>query len=373
MLQPLCKFSIIAVSETWLDNDKISEVQIEGYELFTVNRQGKRGGGVALYVDSALHCRYIENKSIAMSNIFECVTVEIDFQTLKKLQVTCVYRTPGSSIDIFNEKIYELINLNSAKEIIVCGDFNINLLNSSVHSKTADFINMMYSNMLFPVISKPSRITLDTTTLIDNIFSNKIEVKIVGGLLTSDISDHLPVFAVFHSCLKSNNKTEAKYKFIRHQTAQSLVNFKQDLSEENWNQIYSMINPNDAYDTFLHRYIDLLNLNCPMKKVKVSNEYKTNPWLTKGLKKACKKKNQLYKMFVGLRTKEAENKYKKYKNKLVSIMRTCKRDYFHKLLEEQKQNIKGTWKVINTIIKGHKKPVTSTFFIEGNNKLETIK
>lgn len=105
LLQPLCKFSIIAVSETWLDNDKISEVQIEGYELFTVNRQGKRGGGVALYVDSALHCRYIDNKSIAMSNIFECVTVEIDFQTLKKLQVTCVYRTPGSSIDIFNEKM----------------------------------------------------------------------------------------------------------------------------------------------------------------------------------------------------------------------------------------------------------------------------
>lgn len=104
------------------------------------------------------------------------------------------------------KKINELLGIISAKEQIVCGDFNINLVNSAAHSKTADFINMMYSNMLFPIITKPSRITTDTTTLIDDIFSNKIEVKIVGGLLISDISDHLPVFAVFHNCWRSHCK-----------------------------------------------------------------------------------------------------------------------------------------------------------------------
>lgn len=76
----LYKINIIAISETWLDNEKIAEVQIEVYELFTVNMQGKRGGGVALYVDSALQSRYIENKSTALNKVFECVTVEIDLK-----------------------------------------------------------------------------------------------------------------------------------------------------------------------------------------------------------------------------------------------------------------------------------------------------
>ncbi len=52
-LRQFNKFNVIAVSETWLDNEKIHEVEMEGYNLFTVNRVNKKGGGVALYVDSA--------------------------------------------------------------------------------------------------------------------------------------------------------------------------------------------------------------------------------------------------------------------------------------------------------------------------------
>lgn len=97
----------------------------------------------------------------------------------------CVYRTPSSFIDVFNEKDNEFVNLKTAKDQIV------------KHSKTIDFIKIMYSNMLFSIISKPRRITIDTTTLIDNIFSNKIEGEIVGDLMMSEISNHLPVFALF--------------------------------------------------------------------------------------------------------------------------------------------------------------------------------
>lgn len=38
-------------------------------------------------------------------------------------------------------------------------------------------------------------------------------------------------------------------------------------------------------------------------------------------KKACKKKNQLYEEYIKHQTKEKEDKYKKYKNKLTDIMR----------------------------------------------------
>ena len=39
------------------------------------------------------------------------------------------------------------------------------------------------------------------------------------------------------------------------------------------------------------------------------------------------------------------------KDKLIKIMRCNKKEYYSKLLEENKSNIQGTWKVLNNIIK----------------------
>ena len=84
----------------------------------------------------------------------------------------------------------------------VCGDLNIDLLKSNDHKKTAEFIDTMFSFGFYPLIIKPSRITKDSATLIDNIFVNITDGKINSGLLVTDVSDHLPVFAV----LERNNK-----------------------------------------------------------------------------------------------------------------------------------------------------------------------
>lgn len=54
----------------------------------------------------------------------------------------------------------------------------------------------MYSNSPFPLIVRPTRVTVET--LIDNIFTNVTENKITAGLLVNDISDHLPVFGIFY-------------------------------------------------------------------------------------------------------------------------------------------------------------------------------
>ena len=54
----------------------------------------------------------------------------------------------------------------------------------------------MYSFGLYPLITKPSRITDITATLIDNIFMNELQFQVNSGLLITDISDHVPVFAI---------------------------------------------------------------------------------------------------------------------------------------------------------------------------------
>ena len=116
----------------------------------------------------------------------------------RNIIISCVYRPPGTSLTTFNEKIADLLNnMITDKVQIVCGDFNIDLLNQRVFKGISEFINIMYSNHLCPLIDKPSRITTETATLIDHIFTNRIEDKVVGGLFIRDVSDHLPVFAIF--------------------------------------------------------------------------------------------------------------------------------------------------------------------------------
>ena len=54
---------------------------------------------------------------------------------------------------------------------------------------------MIYSLDLLPVITKPTRITNHTATLIYHIYTNNVN-RLTSGIVTVDISDHLPVFCM---------------------------------------------------------------------------------------------------------------------------------------------------------------------------------
>ena len=73
---------------------------------------------------------------------------------------------------------------------------NLNLLNNESHEITGKFFDSMLSFMLTPLISKPTRITANSATLIDNIFTNDSTHYLKCGLLFTDIYDHFPVFAI---------------------------------------------------------------------------------------------------------------------------------------------------------------------------------
>ena len=50
------------------------------------------------------------------------------------------------------------------------------------------------------------------------------------------------------------------------------------------------------------------------------------------------------------RRDEYESKYKRYKNKLTSILRYCEKQYYTDILDLNKGNMKETWKIINSLI-----------------------
>ena len=363
------RFKLIALSETWLNEEKGAEFPMEGYKLYFLNRRNKRGGGVALYVDNDLKCKQVEPMSIATDDLMECITVEIEMEKQRNIVISCVYRAPGSNMDTFKETLEEIMDrLNERKTYIVCGDFNIDLLNTAKHNNTSDFLDALYSRGLYPLITKPSRITSTSATLIDNIFINDMQKTVKSGLLVSDISDHLPVFAIY-GCEMKRKDEERDKRYTRARTTERVNRFRDDLLKEQWIGVY-VDDVNVAYASFLNRYLSLYDKHCPILLCKEKSKYCKKQWITKGLQNACKKKNKLYRDFIKFRTKKAELQYKAYKNKLTIILRQAKKDYYNKKLLENKNDIKSTWKIINKIIQNNtlnNTKSTPTYFINDND------
>ena len=129
-------FNIIAITETWINNERGMDFELEGYEMICKNRENKNGGGVALFVDKNLTYKVVENMSTVINDVFECVTIEILMEKKKNIIVSCMYRTPGSNIDSFINWVAEKCTKSNHKTMFICGDYNIDLLNPNKHRMT---------------------------------------------------------------------------------------------------------------------------------------------------------------------------------------------------------------------------------------------
>lgn len=122
--------------------------------------------------------------------------------------IGCIYRPPDTDINSFNDVFaasLDVIN-KEGKLCFLHGDFNINLVNGENHSPTADFINVLFSSYFYPVITKPTSVTHNSATLIDNITNSFISSSNFG-VLFSDTSDHFPIF---HFTSNQTNKNQCK-------------------------------------------------------------------------------------------------------------------------------------------------------------------
>ena len=75
--------------------------------------------------------------------------------------VSCLYRTPGSNTNYFSEILYDLYSeLSVSKMIFICGDFNLDILKHNSDHAAKHFLDTMYSLGVYPLIDRPSRITI---------------------------------------------------------------------------------------------------------------------------------------------------------------------------------------------------------------------
>lgn len=369
-------FSAIGVTETWL-KDSNHLVDIEGYSFTHNYRTNKTGGGVGLYLSNDLNFKIRADLHFGDQNTesAESLFIEIINPHGKNIIVGVIYRPPGGNPNIFVNDFNELAEKIARENKLnyVMGDFNINLMNYDCHGTTGEFLDGMFSNLLCPLISRPTRITTHTATLIDNILTNAFDNHIIKGLIFSDISDHLPIFAILFE-KQTTYPNACDIITFRDKCPKNIEKFKERLANLNWSSIENDNDPSNAYTTFFTKYNNIYNDCFPLKKVSSRNSKSFKPWISKGLLRSIKKKNKLYKQFLYSPNPGNESIYKVYKNKLTHSIRVAKRLYYDKKLADNKSNIKETWKILNSIInkKNPKSKLNSVFNYDGKEVLDPV-
>ena len=204
---------------------------------------------------------------------------------------------------LFLNTLSENLLSEKNKEIVLLGDFNIDLLKYEKDHNTADFLDQMYSASLAPHITSPTRITSHSRTLIDNIFSTAISENAISGNMVTSISDHLAQFLFLPiDQFKTNNNKNIYQRNLKSFNQQI---FLEDIQNLNWNNILELENQDldNSFNNFFLMIETVLDTYVPIKKLnKAELKLKSKSWLTKGIMTSIKKKNIIYKKVIKAKT-----------------------------------------------------------------------
>ena len=141
------KFNIICIQESWkAEGDDFSQFVLHGYTAITQGKSCSSKGGLVIYIDNKYKAEQIMNLNIYEH--WEGLIIKVNGGNLSKsLTIGNIYRPPRTNNEQINSFINEfssaVVSLeNSNHELIIAGDFNINLLKINE--------NETYSNFLIP-------------------------------------------------------------------------------------------------------------------------------------------------------------------------------------------------------------------------------
>ena len=362
---------IIAISECCLKSStkSIVKINLENYCVEHTPTESSNGGTL-LHIKNDISYKVRNHLKIYKSKELELIFMEIINKTSKNTIVGCIYKHPTISISEFNNTYIKdlLVKANSEnREIMLMGDFNTNLLNYESNESVADFLDTMYTHGF---LSGPTRLTLHSKTLIDNIFYSGISNDIQSGNTLTNISDHLSQI-LFLPSKKNNNTNSDIYECNSKNT--DVACFQDNIGWIDWNTCLDMElnNTNKSFDNFLTVVNDLLDTYDLYKKLSLRKIKLKKLWLTKDILTSIKVKNRLYRKFSlskdeSIKT-DLHNKFKNYRHYLKKITRLSKTNHYRNFFEENKKNILKTWNGIKQLINIDKKSTQKINCIRNEN------
>jgi hypothetical protein len=334
----ISRAAVIGITESKLDDSVLDgEINIEGYDIVRSDRN-RNGGGVACYIRSDISFNVRDDFTADIENIF----VDILMPKLKPILVGIVYRPPDQpgflnklSSSIANAKSFDLF------EAYILGDFNINLIGKNITSNSSkrykEFCTM---HGLKQLINSPTRVTENTSSLLDHILTNTYDKISEVGVIDAGLSDHQITYCT---------RKTMREKFNDHKdiTIRSLKNYTQDafvnsLLEVNYPNYFEFTDINVAYEDFISRTTSVIDKLAPEKKVCIKGN--NLDWFDNEVHEAIRNRDKLFSMFKKTRLHSDNLNYNRARNIVQRLIKKKKKEFVTGQLEKNIGKPKDLWK-----------------------------
>ena len=354
---------ILAISETKTDPGiDDSDIDINGYKVYRADRLSDGGGGVAIYVRIDPNIVYKPRPDL-QDNDLECLVGEIFLPKSKPILFGAFYRPPSSPVSWQHklETMTDTITLEN-KETLFTGDFNVDLLKNE---KNLQYLTEVYQ--FDQVISEATRVTDKTSTLIDHIYTTNREYGREYGVIPLGVSDHHMVYFIRkHKQPRTSHKhTEITFRSYKHFNEEA---FQRDLDQVPWSVLDMDEDPNDAWSSWSTLYTEVLDRHAPLRtrRIKVDSA----PWINDDILTAMQVRDEIHQQALRFKTESLWLKYRDSRNKLVSLIRQAKTDYYKNIIEQNVSDSKTLWKSLRLVLPSKIKTAAQSFLING--VLQTI-
>ena len=157
-------------------------------------------------------------------------------------------------------------------DTLLLGDFNYCTLNNKVNK----FSQMMTTNGYTQLINTPTRVTNNSSSLIDHIYTNNTDKISQSGVIESGISDHFITFCT----RKTFKDMVGKHTRIKIRSMKNYAKdiFVENLKTKNWDIVkQEKEDASIALEIFNTMFLQSIDEICPEKEVRIKG--RTEPWI----------------------------------------------------------------------------------------------
>ncbi|MCU7800226.1 MAG: hypothetical protein KZQ70_08805 [gamma proteobacterium symbiont of Lucinoma myriamae] len=324
---------IFGLSETKLKERKMSNAfVIDGYQApFRKDNNSNGGGGIIVYVKNGINVKRREDLEI---NEISCIWIEITQEKGKSFLVGNMYRPPDSRVE-YNDRFEDFIDTvtKEGKEIILLGDLNKNLIGGQADK---EWLNLTLSLGLSQMVDEPTRVTENSSTLIDHIYTNIEENITRVTVCKSAISDHYAIFGnrKLNSFIRKHSHQTITYRSFKDFDENAFIH---DLSLVPWEIIQNFDDINEIVRVWNSLFLEVVNKHAPLKSHRIKRQ-KQPDWLSSEIIDCIKARNKC-------KINGKTNEYKYLRNKVSSMIDLAKKEMYKVKIEEGQNDPRSIWKL----------------------------
>ncbi|XP_028166266.1 uncharacterized protein LOC114357040 [Ostrinia furnacalis] len=336
----------ICLSETFLKKGHESNIQFRDFKLAaTYCRTNKKRGGTCILIKKNItDFKELQiTKDLASQSSFECCGIEI---INLKLIIICIYRVPNfGNVNVFYDKLtmllHSIVKKNSNKKIVICGDWNIDMLKANKYSEELSSI-LKNHNMYLNINLATRRLAC-----LDLIACNIKNAE--GNIHYLALSDHETAQTLsFKTKCKAANDIPYWYEDHRDYSKHNIFKFRECIKALTFSDVYMKDNLDEAFKEFHDLFLLFYDLCFPFIRKKYSNRKVGLPWITKGIRKSCHKKRNLYLAYINSSNNRYDNRirYKNYNRLLRSCLNKAQKLVNSHYINKSVNKCRAAWQVI---------------------------